>query len=82
MRLARENDGGVRKEPETAEEYLLLEIEQLKEEKEILKKELEAEKENTIVRFVIGFNKSKETEYKVRLNDKKISVEALEDKNE
>ena len=72
--------GVVEKEAETSEEYLLLEIERLKQENEELKKELKAEKENTIVRFVIGFNKQKETEYKVKLNDRKISVEALEEK--
>ena len=72
--------GVVEKEAETSEEYLLLEIERLKQENEELKKELKAENETTIVRFVIGFTKQKETEYKVKLNDRKISVEALEEK--
>lgn len=80
MRLVRENDGGVIKEAETPEDYLLLEIERLKEENEILKKELEAEKENTIVRFVIAFKSEKETEYKVKLNGEKISIEQVEEK--
>jgi hypothetical protein len=83
MRLLRNNECDTIKEADTAEEYLLLEIERLKEENARLKKELEAEKENKIVRFVIGFNAQKETEYKVKLNGKKISVEALEEnKNE
>lgn len=79
MRIKSDEYGSEYKEAETPEEYLLLEIERLKEEKEILKKLLKEEKENTIVRFVIGFNTQKETEYKVRLNGKKISVEALEE---
>lgn len=74
--------GKIYKEAETPEDYLLLEVERLKKENDKLKRELEAEKENTIVRFVIGFNKQKETEYKVKLNDKKISVETLEEENE
>lgn len=72
--------GETKKEAETAEEYLLLEIERLKEENGILKKELEAGKENTIVRFIIGFNKQEETEYKVRLNNKKINIEQIKKK--
>ena len=82
--MIREQDayGRWEEEAETPEEYLLLEIKRLKKENDRLKKELEAEKENKIVRFVIGFNKQEETEYKVRLNDKAIKIEAWEDKNE
>lgn len=82
MILRQDNKGNTIKEAETAEDYLLLEIERLKEENGILKKELETEKENTIVRFIIGFNKQEETEYKVRLNNKAIKIETWEEENE
>ena len=82
MRIFMDNKGNSIKEAETAEDYLLLEIDRLKEENDKLKRELEAVKENTIVRFVIGFNKQKETEYKVRLNDKAIKIEAWEEEND
>jgi len=81
MRIFMDN-GNTIKEPDTSEDYLLLEIERLKEENEKLKRELEAEKENTIVRFIIGFNKQEETEYKVRLNNKAIKIETWEEENE
>lgn len=59
------------KEPESAEDYLLLEIERLKQENERLKMEVETEKENKIFRFVIAFGSKKETEYKIKLNGEK-----------
>lgn len=53
MRLIKEIDGRVRKEAETAEDYLLLEIERLKEENETLRNELEKCKYNKTFQWVL-----------------------------
>jgi len=66
------------KEAETAEDYLLLEIERLKEENEKLKKEVEQEKQNHKIEFMICGLDSEE--YIVKTKYGRIILERLEKK--
>lgn len=78
MRLGQDNHGNIIKEAETAEDYLLLEIERLKEENEILRKELKEMQENKTIKFnIYGFV---DEEYKVKTKYGMIRIEHLEKK--
>lgn len=80
MRLRQDNKGNIIKEAETAEDYLLLEIERLKEENKKLKEELEKKQDDYMIKFnIYGFSSY---EYKVKTEYGKIKIEQLTKKKE
>ena len=78
MRIIQDNKGNIIKEAETAEDYLLLEIERLKEKNKKLKEELEKTQENYMIKFnIYGFSSQ---EYKVKTEFGKINIEQIKKK--
>lgn len=83
MRITQSYRGEITKEPETAEDYLLLEIERLKEENDRLKMELEAEKIKKTFQWVLTSIRQEAKFLTTICEDGKVIIEKVEEnKNE
>ena len=80
MRYKIDTYGNETKKPETAEEYLLLEIERLKEENEKLKKENEILKDSKRIYFVLDWKYTKGS-FNFTYDEKEAKIIHLEEKN-
>lgn len=81
MILKKDEYGRTTKEAETSEEYLLLEIERLKQENEELKQQIINHNNNKVLSFVFMDNENvMKGKYTLEMNEKGFFIEKVDDK--